>query len=259
MTERIELIADKLVADWWSRAPYETLAGDLALHGIEDAYAVQAVVQEKLAVRRGPIAGRKIALSSKAMQDMVGIDSPAFGAFFQKDVHDSMAEIESSSFGRLGVECELALVMDRDIAPSVRVHTPGNVRGLIRSAHPAFELIEDRGADYTSLDAATVIADNAWCGGVVLGDEIVGWRERDLGDLPAVLYQTGHEPEEANTGAADPLGSLAVLLDHFAGRGITVGAGEVVITGSAVRTRFPAPGDHLRYEIAGEAVEMRVT
>ncbi len=121
---------------------------------------------------------------------------------------------------------------------------------------PCFELIEDRNADYSNLDPLTLIADNAWCGGIVLGQEMTNWRELDLNDTPSLVHQSGEADEAANTGAADPLGSLAWVLNHFSDRGITLSKGEQIITGSAVRTRFPASGDSFTYAVAGASVKV---
>jgi 2-keto-4-pentenoate hydratase len=257
--ERIKAIAEKLSEDWKVRAPYETLSGDLAPTDLAEAYAAQAAVQEKLAEQRGSMAGRKIALSSKAMQQMVGIDSPVGGAFFRYDIRFSPAEVPATEFRRLGLEYELAIELGRDVGPQQTPHTADSVRALIAGVRPAFELIEDRAADYAKLDILTLVADNAWCGGVVLGELIEAWQDLDLADLPAVLYQDGHDPEDANTGAADPLGSFAWVLNHTGGRGQTVSKGEHVITGSVLRTRFPVKGDRLRYEVSGRwGVELTV-
>ena len=222
------------------------------------AYAIQAALQPLLAERRGPIAGRKIALSSQAMQQMVGIDQPVAGAFFRDDIHPSPAEVDLSGFRHMGLECEMAFRLVRDIAPGTN-HTAETVTDVIDEIRPAFELIEDKDADYAAIDALTLIADNAWCGGVVLGAPLENWRDRDLNTLDAVLYQDGEPPETTATGASDPLGSLAWVLNHFGARGATVGAGEWVISGSVLRTRFPASGDHFRFEIAGQAsVELSI-
>lgn len=254
---RIERIAARLAADWEPRAAYETLSGEFAPRDFDDAYRIQEALQRCHVPARGAIAGRKIALSSKAMQEMVGIDRPIAGAIFANDVHQTGAAIPRSAFRRLGLEYELAFEIARDV--SVPVDT-GSVLDLVASVRPAFELIEDKDADYTKLDVLTLLADNAWCGGVVLGTEIAGWRDLDLGDLPSVLSQDGHEDEAGNTGAADPVNSLAWTLNHFTGRGAVVKAGEVIITGSALRTRFPAAGERFRYEITGHgAVELSVT
>lgn len=251
-------IAEKLSAEWFERKTYNALSGDLAPKDIEEAYKAQRAVQEKLSVRRGRFAGRKIALASKAMQEMVGIDHPVAGAFFAQDVRHSPATVSLSEFLHLGLEFELAIELIENVGPRMEPHTSESVKELIAAVRPAFELIEDKNADYSDLDVLTLIADNAWCGGVVLGPVIEGWAEMDLGDIPSVVTQDGQEPEHTNTGAADPLGSLAWVLNHFGERGMTLRKGEHIITGSAVRTRFPVAGDRIAYEIAGARVEIEV-
>jgi len=240
---RVAKIADKLSADWFDRAPYETLAGDLALNNVDEAYEVQGALQEKLAEKRGEIAGRKIALSSKALQEMCGIDRPVAGVFFARDIRRSPAKVALDDFLHLGLEFELALELNGDVHPQDELHTSDSVRDLIAGARPAFELIEDKNADYSKLDVLTLIADNAWCGGIVLGSVIKNWQSLNLNDIPSCVFQAGAKSEQANTGAADPLGSLAWVLNHFSARGMTVSGGEHIITGSALRTRFPVGGD----------------
>jgi 2-keto-4-pentenoate hydratase len=259
MTTKADRIAAKLAADWAARADYETLSGDLALADAAEAYAAQDALRPLLEEMRGPVAGRKIALTSKAMQEMVGFDRPAFGILFAADLHDSPAEIRADAFNRLGLEFELALSPAADVPPRAEPWRAEEVPALLGAVRPAFELIEDRSADYAALDVLTLIADNAWCGGAVLGPEIPGWRELDLNALPATVRQSGAAPEHVHTGAADPLGSFAAVLNHFGARGETLAAGEIVITGSAARTRFPKAGDAVTYEIDGLAkVELSV-
>lgn len=255
---KFDRIAEKLAGTWDQRPDYQTLTGDLALDSIAEAYEAQATVQQAYTVKRGPIVGRKIALAAKAMQEFVGIDHPVGGAIFGGDVHDSPAEIKVSDFNHLGLEFELALTLGEDIPPSIH-HTPENLKDRISAARPAYELIEDRSADYSSLDVKTMIADNAWCGGVVLGPEIEGWRDLNLAALPALLSRPGHEDMEGSTAATDPLGSLTWVLNDLGARAITVKRGEVVITGSMLTTQFPKSGDAYRFEISGAAVEMAVT
>lgn len=250
--DRVDRIAAALADDWRARAPYRTLAGDDAPSDVAEAYAVQTALHKKLGAERGPVAGRKIALSSKAMQAMVGLDHPVAGAIFSKDVRRSTktepAAVPLDGFRRLGVEFELAFTMKSEIAPQSG-RDAASVKALIAEARPAFELIEDRGADYAALDALTLIADNAWCGGVVLGEPISNWETLDLSNQSATVHQSAVDPEPANTGAADPMASLAWVLNHAGALGQTIAAGEVVITGSVVRTRFPKQGDTLRYVI----------
>ena len=95
-----------------------------------------------------------------------------------------------ANFNHLGLEFELALTLGEDISPATD-HTPDSLKPRISAARPAYELIEDRSADYSNLDVKTMIADNAWCGGVVLGPEIAGWQDMDLAALPVPPYPPG--------------------------------------------------------------------
>jgi len=234
------------------------LSGEFAVGSVADAYDVQLALQDLHIANRGNIAGRKIALSSKTMQQMVGLDDPIAGGFFAGDVSLSPATIKADDFVRLGLEFELAIELNADVVPQTQVHTSQSAYGYVAAVRPAFELIEDRNADYTNLDPFTLIADNAWCGGVVLGQTLDNWRELDLNDISSVVSQIGRPDESANTGAAAPLGSLAWVFNHFNERGIPLSKGEHIITGSAVRTRFPVPGDRFTYNVAGASVEVSV-
>ena len=104
----------------------------------------------------------------------------------------------------------------------------------------------------------TLVAENAWCGGAVLGSKIDNWRDLNIADMSSCVTQAGEDPELTNTGAADPLGSLAWVLNHFSDRNIHLAKGEQIITGSAVRTRFPKVDDQLTYSIGDAKVEIEI-
>lgn len=249
--DRATRIADRMAEDWEKRAPYHELSGDLAPTDLAEAYRAQSLLHERLATRRGPVAGRKIALSARAMQEMVGLSEPVAALFFQRDIIASPASVRLSDFCHLGVEFELAFRIGRDVPPQDILHDGESVRALITEARPAFELIDDRGVDYGAIDAFTLIADNAWCGGIVLGEPVADWQKLDLDALTGSIRQTGHEAEKLVTGAAAPLVSLAWVLNHASGAGQIVRQGEYVITGSAARTRFPQVGEEICYELDG--------
>ena len=251
-------IAKHLMAGWKSRSAYATLSGELAPADLDQAYEAQLALQDMANPVRGPLVGRKIALAAKTMQEMCGIDQPIAGGIFANEVHHSPAQISMDTFVHLGLEFELALELAHDVPPQNSPHDPQSVRDLIAAVRPAFELIEDRAADYTKLDVLTIVSDNAWCGGIVIGAPIENWQALDLDDLQSTVIQSDQPDELANTGAAAPLTSLAWVLNHFSGRGITLQAGEQIITGSAARTRFPARGDHFAYRVGGSVVELQV-
>ncbi len=121
---------------------------------------------------------------------------------------------------------------------------------------PAFELIEDRASDYARLDAVSLVADNCWCGGIVLGKATGAWRDLDLTGNPVRLeYTSGGrtEVETANTGAAlgNPLNALAWVANLLGGQGRPLQAGMWVMTGSTLRTRFAEAGDRAVYSVEG--------
>lgn len=258
--DRIDRIARHLLDAHGERRRFENLTGDLAPASIEEAYVVQQALDRLWeAGTRGPIAGYKIALTSQAIRDLVGVDQPCGAAIFASTVHQSPAEIALSDFIRLGLEFELAFRMGRDV-PEGATYDGESIRPYVDAAMPAFELIEDRDADYGNLDAATLVADNAWCGGIVLGVPSTAWKSMDLATTPVALSYNG-DGETAVTGAAmgNPLNSLAFLATLLAGQGRSLKAGDVVMSGSTLATRFAKPGDHAVYTVDGlGSVEMRV-
>jgi 2-keto-4-pentenoate hydratase len=248
----IDRIANHLHQAHAERRQFENLTGDLAPGSLENAYAVQQALNGLwVAGTRGPIAGYKIALTSKAIQDLVGVDEPCAGAIFASTVHQSPAQILISDFVRVGLEFELAFRMGKDV-PEGRDYDGETIVQYVDTAMPAFELIEDRAADYSNLDANTLVADNAWSGGMVLGAPSTAWKQLDLASVPVTLTYNG-EVETAVTGAAmgSPLISLACLATMLASQGRSLKAGDVVMSGSTLATRFAKPGDRVVYAVDG--------
>jgi 2-keto-4-pentenoate hydratase len=259
-SNRIDRIARHLHEAHEKRHRFENLGGELAVASIDEAYHVQMALN-RLWVDgpRGVIVGYKIALTSQAIRDLVGVDDPCGGAIFASTVHQSPATISLANFVRVGLEFELAFRMGKDV-PEGDAYDGESIAQFVDSAMPAFELIEDRDADYGSLDAATLVADNAWSGGMVLGTPSMAWKQMDLATAPVSLSYNG-EIETAVTGAAmgNPLISLAYLASLLAAQGRSLKAGDIVMSGSTLATRFGKAGDHAVYTIDGlGSVEMRV-
>ncbi len=260
--ERADRIARHLFEANAARAPFEWLTGDLKPVSLGEAYAAQtALIDLWRETDHGRIAGWKIALTSKAMQEMCGVDQPCVGGILDRNVMESPAEIACSDYVRLGLEFELAVRIREDLDGAAGEYDAERAKAHVADVMPAFELIEDRGADYSGFDAFSLVADNTWNGGVVLGRNIRGWRKVDWTSAPVTLNYNG-QIERAVTGDAmgDPFAALAVVANNLLHRGMRLRAGQIVITGSTLKTRFAAPGDHARYEIDGlGAVELTVT
>ena len=118
---------------------------------------------------------------------------------------------------------------------------------------PAFELVDDRGADYSNLYFLDVVADNTWNAGVVLGPETPDWANLDLGNAQGEMTING---AAAGVGhgrdvLGHPLDALAWLANTLAGRGKELSAGMIVMTGSIVSTKFLNPGDAAVFSFQG--------
>jgi 2-keto-4-pentenoate hydratase len=254
MSERAEKAAEFIAAEHGAGAVYRNLPEELRPADVAEAYQAQRAFQRMMAAGPpGPVAGRKIALASKPLQELCGVDSPIAGAIFKNDIHTSPAVIPRDAFVGLGLEFELAFTLAEPFDPQGAPYSEEQVVAAIAACRPAFELIEDRKADYSDLDARSMIADNAWCGGIVLGDPIENWRDLDLNDLDGTMFYNDEKPEVAKTGLANPIGSLVWVVNHVTGLGETVAAGEPIITGSVIKTRYPEAGDKVVYDVGGLA------
>src|SRR3989441_5958853 len=115
-----------------TRARYRPLDAALRAAPLDDAYRVQDALHKLMgAAGRGDIAGWKIALTSKAMQQMTGVDQPAAGAIFSKVVHPSPARIDVAAYHHLGVEFEVAVRLGERLPArgGPRTRAPGAGRG----------------------------------------------------------------------------------------------------------------------------------
>src|SRR6266849_785365 len=237
-----------------TRARYRPLDAALRAAPLEDAYRVQdALHRIMVAAGRGDIAGWKIALTSRAMQQMTGVDQPAAGAIFSKVVHASPARVDVAAYHHLGVEFEVAVRVGDDFPATSGPWTRASVAGRVAACLTAFELVEDGDADYKTLDAFTLIAQNTWNGGVVLGPAVTEWRGVDLERAVTRCWVNDQPGGQGKTGDAmgHPLEAVAWLANLLNGRGRRLERGMIVMTGSSITTKFPAPGDRVRFVIDG--------
>ena len=251
---RLERIAEHIFAAHRRKERFQRLRGALAPASLDEAYRVQDAVHRRFsAAGWGELGGHKIALTSRAVQELCGVDQPAGGAIFARTIERSPAAIRLADFLHLGLEFELAVRLGGDLPAAGAPYTRASVAPAVAACMPAFELIEDRGADYGDLDAASILTDKCWCGGVVLGPEVADWQGLDLAATAVELRWNGALVDRGVTGAVmgHPFEALAWLANLLASRGRGMRAGEIVITGSALRTRFPEAGDEITYRIAG--------
>ena len=234
-------------------------------------------VQDALVALRGQAwhtqrVGYKIALTTPQMRKFVGYEDSIAGQVLARwksgdGVLPSPARVSLADYGHLLFECELAFLMGADLPLDSMPPSRAAVAQCIEAVCPAFELADDRHADYTQFGKdggatlLTLAADNAWNCGVVLGEWRRDWRTFDLAALTGVATING---EKAGEGAGrdvmgHPLDAMHWIASHLHARGATLKRGEIVITGSLLTSKFPNAGDAVRFEVAGlGAVELAV-
>ncbi|MBX9589592.1 MAG: hypothetical protein K2X43_09820 [Hyphomonadaceae bacterium] len=238
-----------------TRARYQNLPEALAPRSVADAYEAQAELCALWAARLGAVAGLKIATTTKVMQALMGIDHPCMGTIFASRVHTSPAAIAKADYINVRVECELAVKLGQNLPKGLEPYTRETVRAAVTHIMPAFELIEDRFADYSTCNALSLIADNAWNGGIVIGVAKPLPAGLDLNGVSGLLKSNGREVGSGRTD--DPLGALAWLANQAVACGRPMTAGMVAITGSVMVTVDIARGERLDFALDGNLAPPR--
>jgi 2-keto-4-pentenoate hydratase len=249
-----------LVQQHASRRPFEPFAAKFGIESMPAAYTVQRDYLALRAPARGLArAGYKIGLTSPAMQAMCHHDAPVAGTVFRDGLHASGARLHAGSYVHLGIEFEIAVRLARDLRPGDAPATLAEVTDAVDGVAPAIEIVDDRGCDYATLDAFSLVADNAWNAGIVLGEFRVEWPE--LADVVGQVFvdddsRVRHEGRGRDA-LGHPLLAVTWLANHLATQDEHLRAGEVVMTGSIVTTKFPVAPCRYRFAVSGlGAVEL---
>lgn len=218
-----------------------------------DAYAVQDHYVSHIR-DQGKGIGYKIGLTSARMQTMCNIDSPVAGVIFADRVERNGAHLKRQLYGRLGVEFEIGVRMARDLHPSEGPFTSQSIASAVGGVCAAVEIVDDRNADYATLDALSLIADNAWNAGIILSDWQSPWPE--LEDLKGTVSLDSRELDSGygRDVLGHPFNPLAWLANHLFDRGSALKAGDIILTGSLVTTKFPKQAGSFRYDLQGLGV-----
>lgn len=219
-----------------------------------DAYRVQDAAHRILTESGwGPIVGYKIGCTTPVMQEYLGIPNPCAGAIFQSGVHASGATLAFDDFLGVGIECEIAVLLCRDLNAFEKPVTAAEAAEAIGFYMPAIEIADDRYLDWRETDTPTLIADDFFAAGCVLGEPV----ERDaVPDLATAVGQTMINDLEVGRGTgADVMGhphnALAWLANNLAARRITLKEGEIVLTGSLVQTVWLSIDDRVVVNVLG--------
>lgn len=218
----------------------------------EEAYRLQAANNQLLSqAGLGPIIGHKIGCTTPVMQKFLNIGSPCAGDMFSKSCFHEKAFIHRADYLRPGVECEIAVILGKDIPADGHPPTLASVTNAVDAAMAAIEIVDDRYADYRTLGVETLIADNFFNAGCVLGNPITNWQEFDLSTIMGRMEING-VPVGQGSGAlvmGHPFEALLWLARSRHARGLGLEKRYVILLGSLVETRWVNAGDTVKIQI----------
>lgn len=251
--------AETLLEAHKANSQFKTLGPPDRPATVADAYDIQQRFVTLLRGTHGDAIGYKVGLTSAAMQTFCGIDHPIAGVVLAKRVVQSGASVRRADYGRLGLEFEIAVRLRSDVPATGMPFTAEAIAPHIGGVCAAIEIVDDRSADYASLDVLSLVADNSWNAGIVLSEFAAKWS--DLADVPGhatkdrVAIGEGHGRDILG----HPFNSVAWLATQLAARGTALKAGEIVMTGAVMKTVFPDADASYRFELGGiGTVEVQV-
>jgi 2-oxopent-4-enoate hydratase len=227
-------------------APLTDRYPDLVL---DDAYAIQTINIERRTSSGERVIGRKVGLTSRPMQEMLGVDEPDFGVLTDQMIVEDADLIALDSLVQPRVEAELAFVMERDLAgPGV---STGTALAAIAGALPSVEVVDSRVADW-KIKLVDTVADNASSGLVVLGGRMRKVEDLDLRLLGVVVSRNGRLIDTGAGAAAlgNPARCVAWLANKLGSFGAGLKAGDVILPGAVHRMVPVEPGDVFRADFA---------
>ena len=252
----LDKAASVLLRDHADKRNIVPFARSFGADDLEGAYAIQAAFVQRLIPIHGPRIGYKIGLTSSRMQQMCSVDHPIAGVVLARRLYRSGLHFPLHNLVRLGLEFEICVRLGRALAPRDRPYDLQDVSQAVDAVAPAFEIIDDRNSAYP-LDMLSLVADNAWNEGIVLGAWCTSWP--DLAAARGIVECNGKAIDQGH--GRDVLGHpfepLRWMANHLRERGETLHTGEIVSTGSLVTTRFPAASEVYRFTVEGVgSVEM---
>ena len=248
-TDNIQRAANALRAARATRRAIAPISTTFGIRGLEAAYAVAELntLARQEAGRR--IVGRKVGLTSRAVQMQLGVDQPDFGVLFDDMEYLDGQEVSTASLIQPRIEAEVAFVVDRDLVSPLPSY--GEFLACLGYALPALEIV-DSAIENWKIDFVDTVADNASSALYVLGDQPVAIGAVSLAELSMSMTRHG-EIVSSGTGAAclgHPLRAAYWLACTMAELGQGLMAGEVILSGALGPMVPVAAGDLIQAQIA---------
>src|SRR5215467_4321066 len=174
-----------------SRAQLDALPADIAPTSEADGYRVQRALHDLMRPQLGAVVGYKIGCTSKVMQEYLDIPHPCGGGVFEKGVHDSGVKLSASDYVRVGVECEIAVKLARNLLPTEQPFTAEWVGEAVEAYYPAIEIVDDRYVKWETAGAPTLVADDFFAAACVLGRPVARGRAPNVREVAGSVRING--------------------------------------------------------------------
>lgn len=249
---KIAELGDELYAALRSRTTLAPLTERWPEITIEDAYHVSLrMVKRRIEDDGETIIGKKIGVTSRAVQEMLGVFQPDFGYLTDRMVYPNGGPMPiSQQLIQPRAEGEIAFKLKKDLnGPGV---TNDDVVDATDYVMACFEVVDSRVHDW-KVKIQDTVADNASCGLFVLGEEHTAASDLDFPNLQMRVYKNGAPLSEGKGSAAldSPLNCVSWLANTLSAFGITLNAGDVVLSGSLVPLEPVVAGDEMHLEVEG--------
>lgn len=248
--EKIQHYGDELYQSLVARTTVSPLLQREPDITIEDAYRIQSRMIARRLEAGEKIVGKKIGVTSKPVQDFLGVFQPDFGQLTSGMVYREGETVDLNTLIQPKAEAELAFVLKHDlIGPGI---TAMDVIRATEYVSPCFEIVDSRITNW-QIKIQDTVADNASCGVFVLGEAKADPRKLDLALAGMVLEKNG-ELFSTSVGAAvqgSPANAVAWLANTLGALGIPFRAGEVILSGSQSALVPIVDGDEMVCTVGG--------
>ncbi|HEX3992027.1 MAG TPA: hypothetical protein VHX39_12725 [Acetobacteraceae bacterium] len=215
------------------RPEWSGIAPPLRPSTIEDGYRLQAAIHDRLAAGGDGRVGWKVGCTSATGQGGFGLREPVYAGLLDSGRSLSLAGALSRKLTNPSLECEIAVVLRRDLDG-----TDPDIADAIGACHIACEIIDNRYGDAMAVGVPSLIADDFFQVGFVLGTECPEWRGQDLAAATGFIEIDGQRRTGSARDGLSVFDSLRWLAKALARNGLALRAGEIVLTGTLVA---PAP------------------
>lgn len=242
--------AGQLRSAWENGRAGEPVRDHFTADDAESGYMIQACNDRVWQAQGRRRVGRKLALTSKAIQQQFGMSQPCYGTLYADMVQAEGTDIVRRALSEQRVETEIAVVLKQDLTREQ--HTIVDIIAACDYLLPAFEIVDSRVSGW-NVKSCDFIADNTSASLVVLGTKPVRLTEVDITRCQMTTRRGDSVVSEGSAAACmgHPLAALQWLADELVRAGNPLRAGEFVITGALGPAIPAAPGDIFTAEISG--------